>query len=64
MKEEYTVINDKAIIKCIIDDLKENYNYTEKEARKWAEEEGESVVNDMWDAYSYYFETYAVYKEN
>jgi len=56
------VIDDKEMLECMIEDLIENYHYTEDEAKEFAKNNGSSIVNDMWDAYSHYFEEYATFK--
>lgn len=57
------IINDEEMLPEIISDLIENYNYTEKEAKEWAEENGSKIISAMWDEYSRFMEQEAVYKE-
>ena len=56
------VINDALLKEEIIADLMEYRNYSQEEAEDWADEHGNKLVSDMWDAYSYYLESFAEYK--
>ena len=47
-------INSDILGKMLVDDLMEYNGYTEPEAREWLKEHADSIVSDMWDAYSDY----------
>ena len=57
-------INDIVLGGEMVDDLMDNYNYSELEAKEWVEEFGSDVISDMWDAYSSKMEEDAVYKDD
>ena len=52
------IINDEVMEAKMLSDLIETYNFTQDQASEWVQTNGASVVNDMWDAYSSYFQTY------
>ena len=58
------IINDYNMFEEIINDVKERCGFTQQEARNWAEEHGESIVDDMWEAYSRYIEENTTAKED
>lgn len=56
-------INDKELSKVIINDLIENYNYSETEAEAFVKEHGSNIISEMWDAESDYLERNAIFKQ-
>ena len=65
MEEYVIVINDKAMLNCIVDDLVEQRGYSKEDALEWAKEHGEYIVSDMWEEYTNYIENNSTYmKEN
>jgi hypothetical protein len=57
MAEGYA-INDEVILEMLVDDLMDNYDFTEKKATAWVKEHGSAVIDDMWDAYTRYLEDF------
>lgn len=55
-------INDTAMKKEMINDLIENYNYSQDEAENWVLDHGHRVIDCMWNEYTDYFERHAEYK--
>jgi len=49
----WEIINDDAMYNQIVEDLVENHDYTEAEAKESAEEFGHTIVDSMWDQYSH-----------
>lgn len=50
---QWEIINDETMLEQIVNDLVEYHDYSKSEARKAAPDFTESVVNSMWDQYSY-----------
>ena len=50
------MINTDELKECVIEDLKNQFSYTQKKAEDWYEQHAEDILDDMYDAYTHYIE--------
>ena len=49
-----SAINSDVLGGMLVDDLITDHGYTESEAKEWVKKHADSLVSEMWDAYSDY----------
>jgi len=53
------MIIEKELYDDIVEKLLDDYNYNEKEAKKWADKHIEDILEEMFDAESKYIDRHA-----
>jgi len=58
-RSQYEVINDGPMAEQMIEDLMESYGYSQEQAKQFVTNNRHAIIDDMWDAYSKYFDDFA-----